>query len=92
MHVKHASLVHVALPRCICLPSAAQAAFLASFRERADALSAEADAQKAAHKEVRMLGAAACLGAGTLLVCSMQWRMWWHTAAGRWQRALLSPC
>lgn len=72
--------------------STAQAAFLASFRERADALSAEADAQKAAHKEVRMLGAATCLGAGALLVCSMQWRVWWRVASGRWQAALLSPC
>lgn len=64
---------HVALLHCICLPSSAQAAFLASFRERADALSAEADAQKAAHKEVRMLGAAACLGLAPCYVCSMQW-------------------
>lgn len=47
-----------------------QAAFLASFTERAKALHAEADAQKTAHKEVRRV----ISGLGRSQMCSHAYR------------------
>ena len=61
------------------LPCPAQAAFLASFRERADALSGEVDAHRAAHKEVRRQHGRACSAA---LPCCLVWL---------WVDSLLQP-